>query len=83
MMNVTLVDVLKVILGLNLFYWIGISLMVLSAHTGISKGEHPMYEQWVAMNPSWSYPLLFVRIGLYGSAYWIIAYKLANNRKLA
>jgi hypothetical protein len=59
----------KVIAGLFLIYWICISVLVLLAHIGVSKGQHPLYAGWVALNPILAYCYLAALIGLFGFVY--------------
>jgi hypothetical protein len=79
-MNSTLLTLLKFILAVGLLYWVCMTLLVLAAHLGISKGQHPMYADWVSMQPLRSYPLLLLRIGLFGSGYWFISSRLAKEQ---
>jgi hypothetical protein len=78
-MNAVL-NLLKLILGMGLIYWSCMTLLVLAAHLGMSKGQHPMYAHWVAMQPLRSYPLLLLRIGLFGTGYWLVSSRLAKKQ---
>ena len=82
-MNTTLANLLKVVIGLGIAYWVCITLLVLAAHAGISKGEHPMYAHWVSLHPAWASLLLLMRIALFGLGYWLIASKWAVSRTSA